>query len=379
MKTVRYGIVGIGKQGSIYASFLRDKKVDNAVLTAVCDIDDNRIAWAKENLKDVKIFTDYNEMLNSGLIDVCVINTPHYLHPIIAMDAFKAGLNVLTDKPIGVYTKKVHEMLKLKEKYPNQVFGIIWNQRTNPLYNKAKEIIESGEAGKVTRINWIITNWYRSMAYYNQGGWRGTWNGEGGGVLLNQAPHQLDLFTWLVGLPKSVYAVCKIVGRDINVENDVTALCEFDNDVTGVFVTTTHDAPGTNRLEITLEGGKIIIENGVLTYTKNEILEPEFNKINKEFWGTPKNTTITYDLKLEPVEGYKGNTEHINIFRNYTNYLLGTEDKLIANGSEGIRSLMLSNAIYLSSYLNKKIDIPFDEDLFLKFLDEKRNSEDYKE
>ena len=331
----------------------------------------------KREFKGVEVYSNYKEMMESGLIDVCVVNTPHYLHPEIIEEALKAGLNVLTDKPIGVFTKRVNEMLKVKDKYPNQTFGIIWNQRTNPLYKKAKEIIESQESGKVTRIVWIITDWYRSMAYYNQGGWRGTWNGEGGGVLLNQAPHQLDLFTWLVGLPKSVYAITKTVGRDINVENDVTALCEFDNDVTGVFITTTHDAPGTNRLEITLEGGKIVIENGALTYTKNDILEPEFNKTNKEFWGVPKHTTTVFKESLEPVKGYEGNTEHINIFRNFTNYLLKKEDKLIANGSEGIKALTLSNAIYLSSYLNKKIEIPFDEDEFLKFLDDKRKSEEY--
>lgn len=375
MNTVRYGIVGIGKQGSIYASFLRDKKVDGAQLTAVCDIDEKRIDWAKENLKDVKIFKDYKEMFNSGLVDAIVVNTPHYIHPEIVEEALKAGLNVLTDKPIGVYTKRVNEMLKVKDQHPNQTFGIIWNQRTNPLYRRAKEIIESGEAGEITRVNWIITNWYRTTAYYSQAGWRGSWNGEGGGVLLNQAPHQLDLITWLCGLPKSVFALCKTVGRNISVENDVTALLEFENGSTGVFVTTTHDAPGTNRLEITLEGGKIVIEAGVLTYTKNEMLEPLFNKTNTEFWGFPKNEVITYSEKLEPIDGYNGNLEHINIFRNYTDYLLGKTNKLIANGAEGIKSLYLSNAIYLSSYLNKRIDIPFDEDLFIEFLDLKRENE----
>ena len=365
---IRYGIVGIGKQGSIYARFLRDNLVDGATLTAVCDIDEERREWAKENLKGVEIFEDYMDMFKSGLIDVAVINTPHYAHPSIAIDALKSGLHVLSDKPAGVFTIGVKKILEEKEKHPDLSYALIWNQRTNPLYRKAKEIIDKGLLGKTTRIVWIITDWYRSNAYYSQGGWRGTWSGEGGGVLLNQAPHQLDLFTWLMGVPKTVYASCKTVGRQISVENDVTAMMEFENGAEGVFITSTHDAPGTNRLEITGEGGKIVIENGKLTFTHNLISEPEFNKINKEFWGVPKTEVLEYSDSLEPIKGYEGNTQHIMIFRNHVNYLLGKENRLIADGSEGLNALTLSNAIYLSEWTGKKIEVPFDERKFLELL-----------
>lgn len=227
-------------------------------------------------------------MFASGLIDVVMVETPHYFHPQIAIDAMKAGLNVLCDKPAGVYTKQVREMNEEAKKHPELLFGMMFNQRTNPLYIKAKEIIDSGRLGKLTRIVWIITNWYRPRAYYAQGGWRGTWWGEGGGVLLNQCPHQLDLFTWLAGLPVSVTATASTVGRDISVENDVTAYCKFANGATGVFITSTHDAPGTNRLEITGEGGKIVIENGKLVFTENEEMEPAFRNITPCLWASRK-------------------------------------------------------------------------------------------
>ena len=251
-KKVRYGIVGIGKQGTAYTRIFTKLGwlVKGAELTAVCDIDPKRRKYAEENLKGVKVFEDYRDMLSSGLIDVVMIDTPHYFHPEIAIAAMRAGINVLCDKPAGVYTKQVREMNEEAKKHPELLFGMMFNQRTNPLYIKAKEIIESGKLGKLTRIVWIITNWYRPKAYYAQGGWRGTWWGEGGGVLLNQCPHQLDLFTWLAGLPSSVTATLSTVGRDISVENDVTAYCKFESGATGVFITSTHDAPGTNRLEI---------------------------------------------------------------------------------------------------------------------------------
>lgn len=376
---IRYGIVGIGKQGSIYARFLKDNLVDGAILTAVCDIDEERKKWAKENLRDVEIFEDYMDMFKSGLIDVAVINTPHYAHPSIAIDALKSGLHVLSDKPAGVFTIGVKKILEEKEKHPDLSYALIWNQRTNPLYQKAKVIIDKGLLGKTTRIVWIITDWYRSNAYYSQGGWRGTWSGEGGGVLLNQAPHQLDLFTWFMGVPKTVYASCKTIGRQISVENDVTAMMEFENGASGVFITSTHDAPGTNRLEITGEGGKIVIENGKLTFTHNLISEPEFNKTNREFWGVPKTEVLEYSDSLEPIKGYEGNTQHIMIFRNHVNYLLGKEDKLIADGSQGLNALILSNAIYLSEWTGKKIEVPFDERQFLELLVEHMDKEKIEE
>lgn len=374
---VRYGIVGIGKQGTFYTKIFTKLKslVKGAKLTAVCDISPERRKWAEGNLKGVRIFENYKDMFASGLIDVVMVETPHYFHPVIAIDAMRAGLNVLCDKPAGVYTKQVREMNEEAKKHPDLLFGMMFNQRTNPLYIKAKEIIESGRLGKLTRIVWIITNWYRPRAYYAQGGWRGTWWGEGGGVLLNQCPHQLDLFTWLAGLPVSVTATGSTVGRDISVENDVTAYCKFKNGATGVFITSTRDAPGTNRLEITGEGGKIVIEKGKLVFTENAELEPAFSEHNTVFMGKPKTATHTYRGIGHYLKFGKYPPQHIGIIKNYTDYLLKKTDKFTAPGEQGITGLTFSNAIHLSAWTGREVAIPFDEDEFVAEL-EKRKAEE---
>lgn len=381
MDKVRYGIIGIGKQGSNYAKRLFKGMDKNGQLVAVCDISEDRRKWAETALPGVKIFSDYKEMLASKLIDAVIIDTPHYAHPTIAIDALKAGLNVLCDKPAGVYTKEVREAAEFAKTKPELKFGLLYNQRTNKVYKKAKEIIESGRLGNLKRIVWIITNWYRPQAYYDQGGWRGTWAGEGGGVLINQDPHQLDLFTWLAGIPiKKVWSNAKTVGRKINVENDVTAVCEFENGATGVFITSTHDAPGTNRLEITGDGGKIVIEgsNDVsmkLKFTENSVPEPEFSKTNKVFMGKIPNKVSKYKLGL--VDIIKGIIEqqHIVVIRNFSEVVLGKTDKLVAPYAEGLNGLGFSNAIHLSAWTGKEVVYPYDEDLYIKELDKRIEEE----
>lgn len=251
---------------------------------------------------------------------------------------------------------------------------MMFNQRTNPLYIKAKEIIDSGRLGKLTRIVWIITNWYRPRAYYAQGGWRGTWWGEGGGVLLNQCPHQLDLFTWLAGLPVSVTATASTVGRDISVENDVTAYCKFANGATGVFITSTHDAPGTNRLEITGEGGKIVIENGKLVFTENEEMEPAFRNITPCLWASRKQKIqVSRNRALSCRHEISASARRHN--QNYTDYLLKKTDKFTAPGEQGIVGLTFSNAIHLASWTHKEVRIPFDEDLYISELEKRKEAE----
>ncbi|MDE7337467.1 MAG: Gfo/Idh/MocA family oxidoreductase [Clostridia bacterium] len=384
---IRYGIVGIGKQGSRYAGQLFAGMDKNGVLSAVCDIAEDRREWAKSKFGDkVKVFENYEEMFASGLIDAVLIDTPHYAHPVIAQKALEMNIHALSDKPAGVYTKAVREVAEYaKSQRPNLKFGLLYNQRTSKIYKKAKEIIESGQLGNLKRIVWIITNWYRPQAYYSQGGWRGTWAGEGGGVLINQDPHQLDLFTWLAGSKiTSVNAIARTVGRQINVENDVTATCTFENGATGVFITSTHEAPGTNRLEISGDGGKIVISGNAdftmkLEFTKLETLEPEFSKTNTVFMGKPKSKTLT--VKFLPHEMIKGllvdKGQHINVIRNFSNVLIGKEDKLIGNYEEGLNGLTFSNAIHLSAWLGRTVSPQEEnfEDLYYEELQKKIEKE----
>ncbi|MNI31890.1 Glucose--fructose oxidoreductase precursor [compost metagenome] len=365
MAKVRYGIIGIGNMGRAHAFSLLDD-VKGAELAAVCDIHPEQLEWAAEQLPEkVKHFSTAAEMFQSGTIDAVLISTPHYDHPPLAIEAFGYGLHVLIEKPAGVYTGAVQEMNEASAK-SGRKFGIMYNQRTNPLYQKLRELIQAGELGEIRRTNWIITNWYRSQNYYDSGGWRATWAGEGGGVLLNQDPHQLDLWQWTTGMmPTRIRAFCHFGKyRKIEVEDDVTAYVEYANGATGLFITTTGEAPGTNRFEITGDNGKIVIEDDTLTFWRLRTPEPVFNAEFKGGFGAPECWKCEIPVK-------QGNGEqHIGILRNFTNAILHGEP-LLAPGEEGIHGLTLSNAMYLSAWTDNWVELPIDSDLFHEKLMEK--------
>ncbi len=358
MQSVRIGIVGLGNMGTGHASYLIEGQVIGGVLAAACDVRPERLSEAKAEWGDrVKLFDSPEAMFRSGEVDGVIICTPHYEHPKQAIAAFDHGLHVLVEKPAGVYTKQVRAMNEAAAK-SGKVYGMMYNQRTNPLYQKLKELIASGELGEIRRTNWIITNWYRSQSYYNSGGWRATWAGEGGGVLINQDPHQLDLWQWTTGLmPKRIRAFCQFgKHRDIEVENDVTAYVEYENGASGVFVTSTYETPGTNRFEITGDRGKIVIENDNMTFWRLRELESEFNARNTEPFAQPECWKI--EVPVSP-----NAAEHVHITRDWTQSILqGTP--LIAPGEEGIRGLTISNAMLLSTWKDSWVELPIDEDLF---------------
>lgn len=377
MNKVRFGIIGIGKMGSQHCMRFTHGLIKNGVLTAVCDIAPERKKWAEEKLapKGVEFFDDYKALIDSGKVDAVLIATPHYYHPVMAIYALEKGLHTLIEKPAGVYTKAVREMNEVAATKPELTFGIMYNQRTNKLYRFAKELVETGRLGSMKRINWIITNWYRPQAYYDQGGWRGTWAGEGGGVLINQCPHQLDLFQWLGGMPSSVRAHTEVgKNRNINVENDVTAFMEYENGATGVFITSTHDFPGTNRLEIDGDKGKLVIEGGKLTFTELEVSETEFNAVNRKFMPRIPSRKIKKRIGLLGQAKMFLFEQHTGIINNFiSNILFGTP--LIAPGEEGIRGLTISNAIHLSGWTGEKVTLPINEDKYIEEL-EKRKAEE---
>ena len=362
---VRLGIIGIGNMGTGHLDSLGHGHIEHATVTAVCDIRKERLDFAKENYPDVVCFEDYHDLLKSGLIDVVIIATPHYLHPVIAIDAFEAGISVLSEKPIGVYTKKVREMYEAAKKHPELTFGIMYNQRTNPRYQKMREMVQGGELGDLKRVVWIITNWYRTQAYYNSSAWRATWEGEGGGVLLNQCPHNLDLWQWIVGMPKRVCGFLQF-GKyhNIEVEDDATIFAEYANGATGLFITTTGEAPGTNRLEISGTKGKLVFEDNRLMWTKLEMDEREFNATATTGFATPKATT-------EEIVITEPSPEHRGILRNYTNHILNGEP-LLAPGFDGINGLSISNGAHLSAWKNNKwVDLPNDGEEFWEELQKK--------
>lgn len=366
MDKVRFGVVGVGNMGTTHSKNVYEGKVPKMELAAVCDISEARRNYAKENFKGTAVFEDAEEMFNSGLLDAVIIAVPHYDHSRLAIKAFEAGLNVITEKPAGVYTKQVLEMNEAARK-SGKLFGIMYNQRTNPVYQKLRQMIKEGQLGEIKRVNWIITDWYRPQAYHDSGTWRSTWKTEGGGTLINQNPHQLDLWQWLFGMPNKIMAHMSF-GKyyDIEVEDDVTAFMQYDNKMTGVYITSTGEAPGTNRLEISCDMGRVVVENNKITFNRNTVSEREFNKNNKAPFGSPE----CWECKVPADEN--GGLQHVGILRDFTNALLSGSDKLLAPGYEGINGLTISNAMHYSAWTGGWADLDnFPHDDFKRILDEK--------
>ena len=371
MEAVRVGIIGVGGMGGGHARSILRGEVPGMELSAVADIDPAKSAWLEEAAPRIPRFEDAEAMMKSGAVEAVIVATPHYFHPVYVSMALKLGLHALSEKPAGVYTKAVREVNELASK-TDRVYAIMFNQRTNCVYRKMKEIVDSGELGRMRRSVWLITNWYRPQSYYDSGAWRATWAGEGGGVLLNQCPHNLDLWQWICGMPTKVRAfIHHGKWHDIEVEDDVTAYVEYAGGATGAFITSTGDMPGTNRFEIILDGGKLVTDGQTLTMSKLEIPEPEFSRTYKGGFGEPKYTTAEVET-----DGF--NPQHKEVLRRFAANIRGLEP-LVAPGAEGIRGLTLSNAMHLSGWLDRTVELPLDEDLFLAELDRRRAVSRHKE
>ena len=379
MENVRYGVIGIGNMGTSHSGWLAGGKIPGATLTAVCDIDEKRRAWARENLPEVAVFEDYKDLLDSNLVDAVIIAVPHYLHPEMAIESLKRNINTMVEKPAGVYASQIREMNAEAEKHPDVKFAMMFNQRTNPLYQKVKEILDAGTIGELRRVTWIITSWWRTQKYYDSSAWRATWAGEGGGVLVNQAPHQLDLLQWLCGMPSLMEAHLKYGShRDITVEDDVTAYFEYPNGATGTFITCTHDALGTDRLEIHGDNGKIIITDSKCVTVK-KMDKPEdvwnheldFRQMLALVKGQTQQKLYTEET-FECPENW--DQQHIDVLINFTNAIAKGEE-LIAPGAEGIKAVEIANAMFLSDWLGHAVTIPVDDELFYEKLQEKVQEE----
>lgn len=365
---LRVGVVGIGNMGGTHAVQIFEKKVKGAELTAVCDNSRERLEWAEKRFGDhVLRYENYEQLFDSEQIDAVLIATPHKLHPVIAIEAFKRKLNVLTEKPAGIDAASVSEMNDAASR-SGVVFGIMYNQRTNQLYRRLRDMVKEGALGEIKRFIWIINNWYRTQAYYDSGDWRATWNGEGGGVLLNQCPHNLDIWQWIMGMPVRVRAFCNVGHyHNIQVEDDATIYAEYENGSSAVFITSTGEYPGTNRIEISGTKGKAVVENGELRLYLLEEDEREICFSSLE--GMPEEKINSCLIKQEKADG-----GHLEILQNFTDAVLRGKE-LIAPGIEGIYGLMISNAAYLSAWKEDWVLLPADEQEFRELLKKKQKEE----
>jgi len=362
MKKVRLGIIGIGNMGSEHCRLILDGKCPEIILAAVADRRRERRDWAENNLPDtVRIFAEGSDLIRSGVCEAVLIAVPHYQHEEISILAMENGLDVLCEKPAAVRTSQAERMLETAER-TGRTLTFMFNQRTNCIYRALKDLLQSGRLGAMKRVCWIITDWYRTQRYYDSGSWRATWAGEGGGVLLNQCPHQLDLLIWLCGMPDAVTARCyEGKWHHIEVEDDVTACLEFPGGATGVFIASTGDLPGTNRLEIDCERGKAVCENG-------EVRIWELKENEREVCFSSDDPWFRTEAKEYILETDGENPQHAGVINAFAAHLLRGEP-LIAEAKDGLRAIELSNAIHLSGWTGERLAIPVSADRFDRELD----------
>jgi predicted dehydrogenase len=348
MEKVRLGIIGLGNIGKYHADYLQNKKISRCELVAVCDA-----VAPLDRYAPLKIFTDGEALIRSGEVDAVIIATPHFQHTTLGIMALNAGVHVMVEKPISSHKADAERLIAASGKNPKVVFSGMFQMRTEPRYQRVQKLIQAGELGEIVRLNWINTDWYRTEAYYASGGWRATWKGEGGGVLLNQCLHNLDMLQWLMGMPSLVRGFCQF-GRfhQIEVEDNVTAYLEWANGATGVFISSTGEAPGTNRLEIAGTRGRLVMENNQITFNRNEADMIQFSQTAKQGFVKPDvwNVEIPFIDAAGP---------HAIMMQNFVNAILDGE-ALIAPGAEGIHSVELANAMVYSSLLNQTVELPME-------------------
>ncbi len=359
MKTVRVGIIGMGNMGKFHADYLQKGQIPRCELKAVCSTSPDKL----QKYKPLQIFDDGEKLIQSGEVDAVLIATPHYQHTTLGITALERGLHVMIEKPISAHKADAERLIAAHHQRPQQVFAAMFQLRTEPRYAKIRRLIEKGELGEIVRISWIITDWFRTEAYYRSGGWRATWKGEGGGVLLNQCLHQLDTLQWLCGMPRSLRGFCQL-GRyhNIEVEDNVTAYFEFANGATGVFISSTGEAPGTNRFEIAGARGRLVLENNKLLFTRNEESMTEFSRTSKIGFAKPEVWHVEIPIENAPAP-------HATLMQNFVEAILDGKP-LVAPGEEGLRSVELANAILYSSLVNDTIELPLDSAAYEKKLND---------
>jgi len=351
MKKIRFGVVGLGTMGVPHAKALAADRRNRFCLGAVCDVDRDKARSVGEELA-VPYFADYERMYESGLIDAVIIATPHYWHAPQTIAAAGAGIHVLCEKPLAVTVGPARAMVSRCRKH-KVAFGAMLQQRTRGIMMKMKRMVDAGRLGEVFRISMVCSNWYRSQFYYDSGRWRGTWDGEGGGILINQAPHSLDLFQWIGGMPKRVVAILNTRLHHIEVENTANVICDYGGGKTGAIYATTAEAPGVERLTVSGDKGTLVAENGRLRFAKLSTPISRHMFTCKEMWGN-----IRCDWKDIPSP--KGPDDgHVKVIRAFARHILdGTA--MVATGAEAINELELSNAIYIAGFKNKPAEIPVD-------------------
>ncbi|NRF95980.1 Gfo/Idh/MocA family oxidoreductase [Paenibacillus frigoriresistens] len=361
---VKVGLIGLGNIGKTHIKNLTT--TEQIELVGVCDLVREKADRFAAECETTAYYSHSELFRNSGL-EAVIIAVPHYSHPVIAVDAFRQGIHVLCEKPLAIHVNDAKLTIaayeEAKQKYPELVFGMMFQERTLPFYKKIKEIVDSGDLGRLTRASWINTAWFRSQAYYDSGDWRATWAGEGGGILTNQCPHNLDFYQWVFGVPARISGHAHI-GKyhQIEVEDEVTAYFEHESGMVGHFMVTTAESPGVNRLEIVGENGRLLFEKDKLLLFRNRISMLQHLQETNQGFGNVEFEEIEIEVDKDVPTGHKVVTEK------FVTKVLTGQGELIAEGTEGILSVTIANGIMLSSFNKQMVELPFDSDQYERIL-----------
>lgn len=356
---IRFGIAGLGNIGQVHLGNLREGRVAGATVTAAADPSAER----REGIQDIDVFEDLGSLLAADCVDAVVLAAPTGLHAPMAIEALQAGVHVILEKPLALHKAEGERILAARQR-DDQVFSLMMNQRCNPLYLKIKAWMDEGAIGRLQRTSWTMTNWFRPEIYFQASDWRATWKGEGGGVLMNQCPHNLDIFQWLCGMPASVRGYCRFgEHHDIEVEDQVTAYFEYPDGATGTFSASTGEYPGVNRLEIAGDRGLIIYENERCTLTRNTQSASEFSRTTDEMFGSPETEVETFETDEQV-------NQHAVILTNVVQAICAG-DPLIAPATEGLHSLELADAMLYSTWTDAPVALPLDGQAFEQVLQQK--------
>ncbi|WNC72797.1 Gfo/Idh/MocA family oxidoreductase [Thalassotalea psychrophila] len=355
---IRLGVIGLGNIAQQHINNVTTGATKNCKITALC----SRSAGPQAAELGADHFTRYQSLIDSGSVDTVLIATPTLSHFEIAKYALEKGLHVMLEKPIGLSSFEGETLVKIK---PNNVkFALMLNQRTDPTFKKIKAVVDSGVLGEIQRTHWTMTNWFRPDIYFQVSDWRATWKGEGGGLLVNQCIHNLDIFQWICGVPSEITAFSEF-GKyhNIEVEDEVTAYLRYNNKATGVFVGSTGEAPGVNRFDIIGDKGSLHFDSGILIQKLNDQSTATFCANTDEMFGLP--TVSQSDISTTETVN-----QHAIIMNNFINAII-SDEALIAPAQDGLASLDMANAMLQSTWNKQTVTLPMNRQAYQAQLNEK--------
>jgi len=346
VEALRYIVIGVA--ASIFPTHRRAQEAEGVNVVAACDI---RVEAGQQRAAEIgcAFYEDYRTMLAETRPDVAVIVTPHPLHPSMTIDCLRAGCHVLVEKPMAVDVAEADQMITEAEK-SGRILAINFQQRFRPIIERARALVAEGAIGPLVRTL-SIEPWFRTAYYYRTATWRATWKGEGGGVLLNQAPHTLDILCHLAGMPSKVWGWTRTRYHAIEVEDTAQAMLEYPNGAPGYLTVSTVEAGVQPRVQIIGERGAIELMGDQLTVHRFSPSTREYMLTSDEMFGKPKTTSETLE--------FDAGLGHQAVYHDLKAAIADGRPPR-ADGREAIMSLELANAIVLSSYAGGPVTLPLD-------------------